>query len=236
MIRFAFLSLLWMTSSCCLCGDAWAQIAIKESRKAVWTFPGAEIVGGQLVAPVDARPKLDRVELTIQVETAVDYKFSQMKARKLPEYERVTLEEVSKNVYRFRSGAPEGQYLLEYTGIDPGIASDEIRVTLERSTPSPIEPEPTDLPVLTKEARRAMQGLVAGMAADMDKAAEAVEKGQARTVLELAGMTAKWDVDTRNIFKKSMAGPLEASLGKDAITPVNAKALREVAAGFRSVK
>lgn len=232
------LSLLW--SSCCLCGDAWAQISIKESRQAYWSFPNAEIVGGQVVAPVDSRPKLDRVETTIRVETVVEYKFGQLRARRLPAYERVTLDEVSKGIFKFKPGAPEGVYLLEYNAFDPekGIASDEATITLERAGPAPDDPlpEPTDLPVLTKEARRAMQGLASGMAADMDKAADAVESGRLKTVLELASFTVPLDVETRNIFKKSMAGPLEKTLGKDVLPAGSSKALREVAAGFRSVK
>jgi hypothetical protein len=226
-------------SSCCR--EAPAQISIRESKQAYWSFPNAEVSGGFVVAPIDARPKLDRVEVTIRVETVVDYKFGQLKARRLPSYERVALDEVSKGVYKFKSSAPEGQYLLEYNAFDPdkGIASDEATVTLERAGP-PVDPdplpEPIDLPVLTREARRAMQGLTSGMAADMDSAADAVDQGRVKTVLDLASFTVPLDVNTRNVFKKAMAIPLEASLGRDALPAGSSKALREVAAGFRSVK
>lgn len=228
-----------MLASCQFC--AAQNITIKEVQQAYWNFPNAQIVGGQIVVPVDSKPKLDRVETTVNVESVVPFKFGQLKARRLPNYERVTLDEVSKGVYKFKPSAPEGQYFLEYSAYDPdkGLDSGEATITLSRNGPSPEPeplPEPTDLPVLTKEARRAMQGLAAGMAADMDKAAEAVESGRLKTVLELASFTVPLDVETRNLFKKSMSGPLEKSLGKDALPAGSSKALREVAAGFRSVK
>lgn len=235
MYRLLTLLPLWMLSSCCFCGDAQAQIAIKETRKAVWTFPGAEIVGGQLVAPVDARPKLDRVELTINVETAVDYKFSQMKARKLPEYERVTLEEVSKNVYRFRSGAPEGQYLLEYTGIDPGIASDEIRVTLERLTP--IDPEPV-IPKPENDIQRIVDNAMLEMRRNYGSAfqrtSEAITSGQLDTDDKLVKFMNPLTKAAREQAVAGIDGLLQDKLPRDGskLKPEAAGFFRDIAKAF----
>jgi hypothetical protein len=225
-------------SSCCR--EAPAQISIRESRQAYWSFPNAEIVGGQLVAPVDSRPKLDRVETTIRVETVVEYKFGQLRGRRLPSYERVTLDEVSKGVFKFKHGSPAGQYLLEYNAFDPdkGIASDEITVELKPIEPKPDDllPEPDGLTVTSRESRRVMAEFVAGMARDMDTAATAVTDGKVKTVLELSSFTIPLDVATRNTFKKNMAPVVEPRLGSAALPADAAKTLQEVAAGFRSVK
>lgn len=219
---------------------AHAQINIIESKVAYWTgFEEPQIVGGQLVAKVSSKPKLDRVETTIRVDTVVDYKFGQLRARRLPSYERVTLDEVSKNVFKFKAGTPEGKYLLEYNAFDPekGIASDEATITLERGpVPQPDEPIGPELSPLATQSRKAMASLVQAMASDMDKAADAVDAGKVTTVLKLAELTVPLDVETRNAFKKAMAGPLEPVLGKDKLAPGASQALRDVAAGFRSVK
>lgn len=134
-------------SSCCREAPAQSDnIKIKQSQEAIWDFPGAQIVGGRVVAAVDVRPKLDRIETTIKVETVVEYKFGELRARRLPSYERVTLDEISKGVFKFKPSAPEGSYLLEYTAFDPekGVASNEATVVLER--PKPDQPQPNPLP------------------------------------------------------------------------------------------
>lgn len=221
------------------CREAPGQIAITESKVQHWTgFDHAMVVNGVVVAGVGSKPKLDHVETTITVTTAVEYKFGQLKARRLPTYEKVSLDEVGKGSYRFKSGAPEGQYLLEYSAFDPekGIASDEVTVTLERGSDVITPIDDGSLSALSKESRKAMQGLAAGMAADLDTAAKAAESGQVKTVLELSAMTVPLDTATRSTFKKSMATLLEPKLGAAALPADAPKTLREIAVGFRSVK
>lgn len=230
---FIALSLLW--SSCCLLpGQAQAQISIKENKQAIWSFPGAKLVDGQIVAAIDAKPKFERVELTVTVESAVDYKFSQMKARKLPEYERVTLEEVGKGVYRFRAGAPEGQYLLEYTGIDPGIGSDEIRITLERAG----VPEPEPLPEPTNDIERIVNNAMLEMRRNYGNAfkrtSEAVTAGQLQTDGDLVKFMNPLTKAAREQAVAGIDGLLQDKLPRDGskIKPEAAGFFRDIAAAF----
>lgn len=246
------LSLLW--SSCCLCGDARAQahvevvavaagepIKLEKLDQFVWGgFEGARVVDGKVIAKVTSKPKFESTTSQIILTLGEGYEVAEIIAESDEDY--IDLDETpldgGKVELTFPPDTPEGIYKIEVRANKEGVsrqAVKRLKVKIGGDGPAPPDIDP-DLPALSKEARKAMQGLVAGMADDMDKAAIEVEGGRITKVLDLAAFTVPLDVATRNVFKKSLAGPLEAALGKDALTPSNAKALREVAVGFRSVK
>jgi hypothetical protein len=229
----------------CLClfaSVAHGQIKLSEARTETWSgFDTPIVVDGKIVSRAGSKPKLDKVDVTIVAESAIEYKFRRLYARRLPSYERVSLDELGNGQFRFKAGTPAGEYLVIYELFDAekGHDTDEIRVVLSADPIKPVEPvEPNPLPLrlVTAESRKAMQGLVAGMANDLDAAALEIESGKIKTVLELSSYTVPLDVTTRNVFKKQMATILEPKLGAAAL-PADAPAtLRQVSAGFRSVK
>jgi hypothetical protein len=211
-----------------------AQVKITESRLAYWTgFENPQIVNGAVVASVSSRPRIDHVETTINVETVVPYKFSQMKARRIPDLQRVSLDEVSPNVYRFKSGTPAGKYVVEFSAFDPerGIASEE---TLIELTDDRVEPFPVDeLSVLSREARKAMAEYVNAMAHDMDLLAAGVK--DFKTVEDASKASNTLDAATRSAFKQAMANVMAPRLGTGQLPGDAAAIFREIGSGFRSL-
>lgn len=227
---------------CVPCCDLQAQIKLSESKLQTWSgFENPAIVNGRVVSGPASKPKLESVETTISVETAVRYKFAQVKALRLPTLEKITLEPTADGTgFRFRQGTPDGTYRIEYLAFDPdkGIASEEITVVLESGGQLPVVPDPItpDIPNLSKEARKAMASFVAGMASDMQSVSKEIASGQLKTVLDVSGFNVKRDIDTRNTFKKTMATILEPRIGNAALPTDAAKVFSEVSIGFGSVK
>ncbi len=235
-IRYIIAATVMLAVPCCHEQQGWAQIEITQNRMAYYSgFSSVKILDdGMLAASIESKPKLERVETSIVVVGADQFKFGQLKARRLPGYERIAVEQISKTQYRLKD-ATEGQFFIEYSAFDPerGIASDEATIKIEGIDPAPIIP---DLQGLPADSRKAMVGLVQGMADDMDRAADAVTSGKAKTMLELQSITTPLDVSTRNVFKKSMATLLEPRLGNSTLPADAPKVLKDVATGFRSVK
>lgn len=227
---------------CVPCCSINAQIKLSESKLQTWAgFENAQIVNGKVVSGPSSKPKLESVETTIAVETAVRYKFAQVKALRLPTLDKINLEPTADGAgFRFRPGTPDGTYRVEYLAFDPdkGIASEEITIVLSSVSPSPVVPDPItpDMPSLSKESRKAMIEFVQGMASDMDAVAKEIGDGKLKTVLDVSGYNVKRDIDTRNTFKKSMATILAQRLGNADLPPDGSKIFAEVANGFRSVK
>lgn len=218
-----------------LASEAVCQVKITESRLAYWTgFENAQVVNGAVVASVSSRPKIDHVETTVIVETVVPYKFSQMKARRVPDLQRVSLDEISPNVYRFKSGTPAGKYVLEFSAFDPerGIASEEtlIELTDDRVDPQPAE----ELSVLSKESRRAMAEYVNAMAKDLDMLAASIK--DYKTVDDASKAANILDGHTRQSWKQSINAVMAPRLGTGELPQDAATIFREMAAGYRSVK
>lgn len=223
---------------CIPCCDLQAQIKLGESKLQTWTgFENAQVVNGKVISGPSSKPTLESISTTITVETALPYKFSQVKAQRLPTLEKITLEPVNGG-YRFKPGTPAGTYRVEYLAFDPdrGIASEEIEVVLDAAGPLPVDPITPDMPQLSREARKAMAEFVRGMADDMDAVSAEVAAGRLKTVLDVSTFNIKRDIDTRNIFKKSMATILSPRLGNADLPPDGDKIFAEVSTGFRSVK
>lgn len=238
MFRLLALLPLWMLAVPNCCREASAQnITIKEVQQAYWTFPNAQIVGGQVVAPIDAKPKLDRVETTVNVEMVVAYKFGKLKARRLPSYEVVTLDEIGKGVYKFKPSAPEGQYFLEYSAYDPdkGLDSGEATITLEKSGPSP-EPEP--LPTPTNDIERIVNNAMLEMRRNYGSAfkrtSEAIAAGQLQTDGDLVKFMNPLTKAAREQAVAGIDGLLQDKLPRDQnkLKPEAAGFFRDIATAF----
>lgn len=220
-----------------LASEAVCQVKITESRLAYWTgFENAQIVNGAVVASLASKPRLDHVETTISVETVVPYKFSQMKARRLPDLQRVSLDEVSPGVWKFRAGTPAGKYVLEYSAFDAerGIASDEAMIELSDDRTDPVPIDDGSLPVITKEARKAMLDYVYAMAQDMDILAASV--GEYKTVDDASKAANILDAHTRQNWKNAINAVMAPRLGTGELPKDAAEVLREISAGYRSIK
>lgn len=221
----------------CPQSSGWAQIVITESKVAHWTgFENAAVVNGVVVAGVSSKPKLDHVDTTIVVKTAIEYKFGQLKARKLPDYEQVTLDLVDKLTYRFKPSAPEGKYKLEYIAFDPekGIASDETTITLERTTPDPepIKPDPTN--DTERIVENSIFELRKGYGSSFRRTADAVSAGQIETDLKLQQFMLPLTKSAREQALTGIDGLLQDKLPRDQnkLKPEAAGFLREIAAAF----
>jgi hypothetical protein len=235
------LTLLWMPCSCCLLpGVAQAQnISIKEVQQAFWTFPGAEIVSGQVVVPVDVRPKLDRVETTVRVESVVEFKFGKLTARRLPSFERVTLDEVSKGVYKFKPSAPEGTYLLEYSAYDPekGLDSSEATITLARGPAievDPIGPLPTPSNDIERIVNNAMLEMRRNYGNAFKRTSEAISAGQLDTDDKLVKFMNPLTKAAREQAVAGIDGLLQDKIPRDGskLKPEAAGFFRDIALAF----
>lgn len=221
-------------------------IALVESKSFVWSgFVGAKVVDGRVVADVASKPKFEGSTSQILLTLGDGYEVSEILAESLPSLEYIDLAETPLGgsvELQFPANAKAGDYRIAVKASKKGVSRQAIKrlnVTIGGGDgPKPPEPDPVlpDASGLTQESRKAMQSFVSSMAADMDKAAQAIESGKLKTVLELASFTVPLDVETRNLFKKSMAVQLEPKLGKDQLPADASKMLREVATGFRSVK
>jgi hypothetical protein len=222
-----------------LASSAFGQIKLSQEISQTWVgFESPQVVNGVVIAGSNSKPTLANTTTTIRVETAVEYKFSQLKATRLPSLEKISLERIEDG-WRFKPSAPAGMYAVEYLAFDPekGIASEEITVELKPVSPEPITPAPVDpLAGLQGESRAVMAAFVAAMANDMDAVAVEVEQGRARTVAEVSAVNVQRDIVTRNRFKADMARMMEPRLGNAALPPTAKQTFNDIAAGFRSVR
>ena len=231
-----------------LCSVSLGQIKLVESKTETWAGLKNAVLNddGTITTGPDSKPILTAKSVRYSFETAIPYKFSQLKAKRLPTGERVTLEqEPGKETYWFRSGATEGKYELSYTVFDPekGIDSDEWIVDYKpivAPVPGPVDPvnpEPVpDLGKLPSEARKVIVDLVQNMARDIEAVNADIDAGKVKTVMESAAATVQRDIATRNKFKADMNKLLEPRLGKDVLPATAKQTFKEVADGWRSVK
>lgn len=195
---------------------------------------------GRLICAIDSKPKVVDVQTAVILDRPPGAKLRDLQVEVLPGLQFIDVEvtdvSTTRSEVKFPAGSKgEFRYRLEIeTEKGPLIRRGNLSLTADPFVPIVIDDG--SLPPLALQSRKAMAAFVQSMASDMDKAADAVDQGKAKTVLDLATLTASWDIESRNAFKKSMAGPLEPALGKDKLDPSASKYLREVATGFRSVK
>lgn len=221
-----------------LCSQACGQIKLTQEVTQTWVgFENPTIVNGAVVSGSNSRPTLASTAMTIKVETAVAYKFSQVSARRIPTLEKITLEVIDGG-YRFKPSAPAGTYSIEYLAFDPdrGIASEEI--TVELKPLAPVDPIIPDLGGLPADARKAVVALVQGMGADMANLGDGVKTGRLKTAEDVKAASVPQDTVTRNAFKEAMRSLMEPRLGNDPgkLVPQAEQVFRDIATGFRSVK
>ena len=191
MIRFCVAWLL-------LCSVSLGQIKLVESKTETWAGLKNAVLNddGTITTGPDSKPILTAKSVRYSFETAIPYKFSQLKAKRLPTGERVTLEqEPGKETYWFRSGATEGKYELSYTVFDPekGIDSDEWIVDYKpivAPVPGPVDPVNPE-PVPTNEVElavsKALLDIRRGYGAAFKQAATAIETKQITLDAQLQG-------------------------------------------------
>lgn len=220
-------------------------ITLVETKSFVWSgFVNPRVVDGRVVAEVTSKPKFEGSTSQILLTLSDGYEISEILAESLPSLEYIDLAETpaaGSVELQFPADAKAGDYRIAVKASKKGVSRQAIKrlnVTIGGSGPGPEPPEPIlpEMSQLAKDSRKAMQTFVIEMAGDMDKAAEAIDAGKLKTVLDLSAFTTPLDIDSRNRFKKTMAVSLEPKLGKDQLPADASKTLREVATGFRSVK
>lgn len=208
MIRFCVAWLL-------LCSVGFGQIKLVESKTETWAGLKNAVLNddGTITTGPDSKPILTAKSVRYSFETAIPYKFSQLKAKRLPTGERVTLDqEPGKETYWFRSGATEGKYELSYTVFDPekGIDSDEWIVEykpISAPLPGPVDPPKPDDPIPTDEVERAvfnaMLEMRKGYGSAFRSAAAAIER---REITVDAKLQSFLEPLTRTARTNAMAG------------------------------
>lgn len=155
MIRSA---LIWLA----LCSISLGQIKLVESKTETWAGLKNAVLNddGTITTGPDSKPILTAKSVRYSFETAIPYKFKQLKVKRLATGEKVSLEqEKDKEVYTFRAGASEGKYEFVYTVFDPekGIDSDEWVIDYKpivAPVPGPVDPVKPDDVVPTDEVER----------------------------------------------------------------------------------
>ena len=166
------LAFLLLASSC------FGQIKLTQETSQTWVgFQNPQIVNGVVIAGPDSKPTLSNTTMTIKVETAVEYKFAQLKATRLPTLERITLEQVEGG-WRFKPSAPAGLYAVEYLAFDPthGIASEEIQVEIKPEKPEPIRPEPIPGNEFSEVVEKAIAELRSGYGQAFRQVADGIDR------------------------------------------------------------
>jgi hypothetical protein len=230
MIRFA---LIWLA----LCSVSLGQIKLTQEVTQNWVgFQNPRIVDGVIVAGVNSKPTLSSTSTTIKVETAVPYKFSQVKAVRLPSLERITLEQIDGG-YRFKPSAPAGLYAIEYLAFDPekGIASEEITVEIKPiEQVDPIKPEPIANDEVERIVFASINELRKGYGTAFRAAATAIER---RDITVDAKLQSFLEPLTRTARTNAMAGIdnlIQAKLPRDVdkLRPESAKFIESIGLAF----
>lgn len=228
------------TSFLLLAAPCYGQIKLTEEKIQTWTgFENPVVVNGTITAGPNSKPVLSSVTTTIKVESAIDYKFTQMKGRKIPELTVITLDETDHG-YQFKTGTPPGKYQLEYLAFDPekGIASAEIAVDLSLPSPPipPLPPTPDDpiLQGIAGETRVAAVGFIQDMANNYKILSDT--SGEFQTVTQAATKAVALDLESRNKFKNEMGKIMKPVLGSDALPPNVAEIFHQISTGFGSIK
>lgn len=240
MVRLRYLLLLVLSLVPC-CGQlAHAQIKLAETK--IQTYVGFEnprVVNGVLLAGPNSKPMLANVVSLITVEKAVEYKYFEVEAERIPSLETADLEEVEGG-YRFKEGTPPGTYRVTARGFDPERGMANKRLTVEVTpapTPGPVDPIPDNtLSAVSKESREALKVLVGGMAANFDTLAAETKAGKFKTVLEAGARSDALDLSARGVFKQAMAKVMQPKLGSDVLPGDAAQTFTDIAIGFKGVR
>lgn len=215
MIRFALL--IWLA----LCSVTLGQIKLSQEVTQSWVgFQNPKIVDGVIVAGVNSKPTLSSTSTTIKVETAVPYKFSQVKAVRLPSLERVTLEQIEGG-YRFKPSAPAGLYAVEYLAFDPekGIASEEITVELKAIEPikpdDVVKPEPIPADEVERVVFSAINEMRKGYGSAFKAAATAIERREITVDAKLQSFLEPLTRTARTNAMAGIDGLIQAKLPRD---------------------
>lgn len=232
--------LLVLFTSFLLTAPCFGQIKLTEEKIQTWTgFENPIVVNGTITAGPNSKPVLSSITTTIKVETAIDYKFTQMKGRKIPGLTRITLEATDFG-YQFKPGTPPGTYQLEYLAFDPekGIASEEITVELKEIGPTPTPPLPEDpedpLEGLAGETRAVVVNFVQDMANNYKILSNTSSEFQ--TVTQAATKAVALDLESRNKFKDEMGKIMKPALGSDVLPANVSDIFNQISLGFGSIK
>lgn len=223
---------------CVPCCSLHAQIKLSESKLQTWSgFENPQVVGGKITSGPASKPKLESVETTISVETAVRYKFAQVKALRLPTLEKMTLEPTADGSgFRFRQGTPDGTYRIEYLAFDPdkGIASEEITVVLESGGQLPVVPDPITGNEIDKLVAKAMIDLRLGYASSFAASADAITSGQIKIDNKLQEFLKPLTTKARLDAFAPIDGHLQDKLPRDIdkLRPEAAAFMRELSIAF----
>lgn len=227
MIRFV---LIWLA----LCSVGFGQIKLSQEVTQSWVgFQSPKIVDGVIVAGVNSKPTLASTTMTIRVETAVPYKFSQVKAVRLPSLEKVTLEQIDGG-YRFKPSAPAGLYAIEYLAFDPekGIASEEITVELKPVETQPIEVIPTD--ETERIVFNAIHELKKGYGSAFKAAAGAIDRKEITVDAKLQSFLEPLTKAARTNAMAGIDGLIETKIPRtvDKLKPEAAKFIESIGLAF----
>jgi hypothetical protein len=229
-----------------LCSVSLGQIKLVESKTETWAGLKNAVLNddGTITTGPDSKPILTAKSVRFSFETAVAYKFKQLKAKRLSTGEKVSMEqEKDKETYWFRAGAPEGKYELEYTVFDPekGIDSDEWIIDYKpivAPVPGPVDPIKPDDVIPTDEVERivfnAMLEMRKGYGSAFRSAAAAIER---REITVDAKLYSYLEPLTRNARTNAMAGIdglIQTKLPRDVdkLKPEAAKFIESIGLAF----
>lgn len=219
-----------------LCSVACGQVTV-EVRQILSGVTGLETIGDKVFVSPDSKPVVESVgfvDLGKLPASPQSIKVIVTDAQRKP----VSTDKISSSQWIIRG---EGHVWIDARVIDlPSqfLLDESLELELPAKLPPKPDPgKPVDpLAGLQGESRKVMATFVQGMAADMDAMAVDIQSGKLKTVLDASAANNTRDIQTRSIFKQSMARLMEPKLGSGNLPQDAPKTFADIASGFRSVK